>query len=99
MEWWRPLTSLLFSSSAEQLLSNVINILGWIVFMEIFMKSLRCTFIFFLSGITGSLLAIAMDKGNTLFLGASCGLFGLYGSLLSFLLFNWKKMDHEQNPR
>ena len=74
-------------------------ILIWASFLELYLKSLRTTFIFVLTGIAGSLMSVAIAKGNEKTLGASSGIFGIFGAGLSYLLFNWRRMDHENSPR
>jgi membrane associated rhomboid family serine protease len=71
----------------------------WIVFLEDLFKPKRCALIFILSGLMGSLLAIAVDKDNEIIMGASAGLYGFYGAICSYIIYNWEKMDHDKNPR
>lgn len=71
----------------------------WVSFLELYLTPLRSTFIFILTGIAGSLMSVAVAKGDQKTLGASVGIFGLFGSGLAYLLFNWKRMDHENSPR
>jgi membrane associated rhomboid family serine protease len=71
----------------------------WVSFLELYLSPLRSSFIFILTGIAGSLMSVAIKKGNEKTLGASSGIFGLFGAGLAYLLFNWKRMDHENSPR
>ena len=71
----------------------------WVSFLELYLTPLRSTFIFILTGIAGLLMSVAVAKGEQKILGASAGIFGLFGAGLAYLLFNWKRMDHENSPR
>lgn len=93
------MTALFLHLSLEHLLSNVLMIFIWVSFLELYLTPLRSTFIFVLTGIAGSLMSVAIAKGNEKTLGASSGIFGLFGAGLAYLLFNWRRMDHENSPR
>ena len=85
--------------SFEHLVSNVLMIFIWVSFLELYLTPLRSTFIFVLTGIAGSLMSVAITQGVEKTLGASAGIFGLFGAGLGYLLFNWQRMDHENSPR
>ena len=53
---------------------------------------------FFLSGFLGNIFAVLVNKRG-ISLGASTGLFGIIGSSLGFIFFNWKNLDYENSPR
>lgn len=85
--------------SFEHLVSNVLMIFIWISFIEYFLNPLRSLYIFLLSGMAGNIMSVAIAKGVIQTMGASAGIFGLFGASLSYLMFNWKRMDHERSPR
>ena len=67
--------------------------------LEIFLTPLRSACIFVLTGIAGSLMSVAIHQGADKTLGASTGMFGLYGAGAAYLVFNWQSMGHENSPR
>ena len=71
----------------------------WIPFLEYFITPLRAFAIFLFSGISGTLLSVAVSQGEGKTLGASAGIFGIFGGGLAFVMLNWKRMDHEKSPR
>lgn len=85
--------------SLEHLVANVLMMLIWASYLELYLTRLRSTCIFALTGIAGSLMSVAIAQGRQKTLGASAGIFGLFGAGLGYLVFNWQKMDHENSPR
>jgi membrane associated rhomboid family serine protease len=67
--------------------------------MEYFLNPLRSVYVFTLTGIAGSIMSVAIAGGATKTMGASAGIFGIFGACLSYIMFNWKRMDHERSPR
>lgn len=73
-------------------------ILIWTSYFEVFLSPLRMTLLLFLSGMLGNTFA-AFFNGSVLSLGVSTGIFGLLGSAMGFLIYNWKNLNYPDSPR
>lgn len=71
----------------------------WVSFMEYFLKPFRSFCLFLLTGFAGSMFSVAITQGADKTMGASAGIFGIFGASLSYVMFNWNRMDHEKSPR
>ena len=82
-EYYRLLTSMFLHSGLLHLFFNMyaLYIIGPQV--ESFFGKTKCLIIYLLSGISGSLLSVAFNV-NTVSVGASGAIFGLFGALLYF---------------
>ena len=95
---WRFLTSLFIHANFWHVLSNTLMIIIWMSYFEIFLSSKKMPIFFFLSGFLGNIFAVLINNGGTS-LGASTGIFGIIGSSIGFIIFNWKNLDYENSPR
>jgi membrane associated rhomboid family serine protease len=71
----------------------------WVSFIEYFLNPLRSLYLFLLTGFAGSMFSVAITQGADKTMGASAGIFGIFGASLSYLIFNWNRMNHEKSPR
>lgn len=85
-EWWRLFTSMFLHIGVFHLAMNMIALyyLGTIV--ERIFGTIRCSLIFVLAGMGGSLTSFAFH--DSVSAGASGAIFGLFGALLFFGLMN-----------
>lgn len=83
-EWWRLLTNMFVHSGLLHILYNGIALVLVGVFVEPIFGRKRYLIIYFVSGICGSLASIWWYE-NTVSVGASGAIFGLFGAILSFL--------------
>jgi len=64
--------------------------------MENFVKPLIMCILFLSSGIVGNLFACCFSDFNTPSIGASTGIFGIFGAMGGFVLLNWHKLPPDQ---
>lgn len=88
-EWWRAITSMFLHIGALHLFMNMLALYFLGVLIERIFGSTRFLFIYFLSGIGGSMTSFALSSSVSA--GASGALFGLFGALLFFGV-NYKKL-------
>lgn len=85
--WWRLLTSMFLHGGILHLLLNSIGFVVAAIFVEPLLGRKKYFILYILSGICGSLASIWWYP-NTISVGASGAIFGLYGALLGLLLTN-----------
>jgi rhomboid protease GluP len=84
-EWWRLLTSMFVHGGIMHLLLNIYGFVLASIFIEPVIGSVRYAIIYFLSGIAGSIASICWYD-NTVSVGASGAIFGLFGAILAMTL-------------
>lgn len=90
-EWWRLGTAMFLHFGALHLLLNMWALWDGGHFVERMFGHARFVAIYFLSGISGSLLSLVSHQGSAVSGGASGAIFGVYGALLIFL---WRERRH-----
>ena len=98
MQLWRYLTSLLLSPNLSLLVTFLIIILFFLSFFERFMGSKQIALIFLLSNLLVNLLIGIIGTYKTS-LGSIAGVFGVFGSGVSYLVINYSRMESSQNLR
>lgn len=83
-EYYRLFTSIFLHAGIVHLLCNMYSLYVIGPQTESFYGKLKYLFIFFFSGISGSLLSTALSGVNTVGVGASGAIFGLLGAILYF---------------
>ena len=86
-EWWRLLTCVFVHGGYMHLLLNLYGFVIVALFVEPIFGHFRYLFVYLFSGICGSLCSI-MVHSNTVSVGASGAIFGLYGAILGLLFTN-----------
>lgn len=83
--WWRLVSSMFLHGGIMHLFLNIYGLVIAALFVEPIFGRTRYIMLYFVSGICGSLASIYWYK-NTVSVGASGAIFGLYGSILGLLL-------------
>lgn len=83
-EWWRLLSYMFLHAGGLHLLMNTFALLYIGMFLEPLIGKLRFTAAYILTGVCAGLLSIAMHA-NSVGVGASGAIFGMYGIFLSIL--------------
>lgn len=83
-EYYRLLTSIFLHAGIIHLLCNMYSLYVIGPQTESFYGKLKYLFIFLFSGISGSLLSVALSGNNAVSVGASGAIFGLLGAILYF---------------
>ena len=99
MEVYRPFTAMFIHVNVYHLFSNALMLIIWTSYFESYLTSQRIPFMFFLSGINGNFFSAAIQGSKANSLGASTGIFGIMGSAVGFLIFNWRNLDYRNSPR
>lgn len=86
-EWWRLLTSMFLHGGIMHLFLNIYGLVIAAIFVEPLLGRKNYFILYFLSGLCGSLASIWWYP-NTISVGASGAIFGLYGAILGLLLTN-----------
>jgi rhomboid protease GluP len=81
-EWWRLLTSTFVHGGVMHLILNIYALVLASIFIEPVIGSVRYAIIYFVSGIAGSIASIWWYD-NTVSVGASGAIFGLFGAILA----------------
>ena len=81
-EWWRLITSVFMHYEFTHIAFNMMSLYMFGRYVERIFGTGRFLLIYFLSGLTGSLMAFALHPNPSL--GASGAIFGLFGALLAF---------------
>ncbi len=84
-EWWRLITVMFLHANLIHILLNGINLYALGKQLEGIFGPVRYTVIFFLSGLSGSILSFGLHD-ITLAVGASGAIFGLIGALIGYFL-------------
>lgn len=86
-EWWRLLTSMFLHGGIMHLFLNIYGLVIAAIFVEPLLGRKNYFILYILSGLCGSLASIWWYP-NTISVGASGAIFGLYGAILGLLLTN-----------
>lgn len=86
-EWWRLLTSMFLHGGIMHLFLNIYGLVIAAIFVEPILGRKKYFILYILSGLCGSLASIWWYP-NTISVGASGAIFGLYGAILGLLLTN-----------
>ncbi|MEO8770373.1 MAG: rhomboid family intramembrane serine protease [Ferruginibacter sp.] len=86
-EYWRLLTNIFLHGGVMHLVVNIYGLILGALFVEPLFKAKKFFILYILSGICASLASIYWHT-NTVSVGASGGIFGLYGAILGLLLIN-----------
>ncbi|AHM63195.1 hypothetical protein D770_24750 [Flammeovirgaceae bacterium 311] len=86
-DWWRLVSSMFLHGGIMHLFLNVYGLVIAAIFVEPIFGRINYFIIYFASGICGSLASIYWYE-NTVSVGASGAIFGLYGAILGLLLTN-----------
>lgn len=86
-EWWRLLTSMFLHGGIMHLFLNIYGLVIAAIFVEPLLGRKKYFILYILSGLCGSLASIWWYP-NTISVGASGAIFGLYGAILGLLLTN-----------
>jgi rhomboid protease GluP len=87
-EWWRLITPIFLHFGIMHILFNALALFAFGTQLEQLIGSPRYLIIFFLSGIGGNILALAMQTSDTYTAGASGAIFGLLGAMIGFIYRN-----------
>ena len=90
---WRYFTALFLHENAMRLLSSIVSLLIWASLFERLISPLKIMLYYFLGGILGYMFATAVTAKGTVLMGASPGIFAIFGGSLGFLIYNWKNME------
>ncbi len=90
-EWWRLVSSVFLHGGALHLLLNCFGLLLAAMFVEPMFGRFRLFLIFFVSGVAGSIASIWWYE-NTVSVGASGAIFGLFGAVLSLAVLRVLEM-------
>lgn len=83
-EWWRLISSMFIHGGITHLLLNIYGLVIAALFVEPIFGRMKYFSLYFIAGICGSLTSIYWYE-NTVSIGASGAIFGLYGALLGLL--------------
>ena len=86
-DWWRLISSMFLHGGFMHLLLNIYGLVIAALFVEPIFGRIKYLILYFVSGICGSLASIFWYE-NTVSVGASGAIFGLYGAILGLLLTN-----------
>lgn len=83
-EWWRLVTSMFLHGGIMHLLMNMYGLFIAAIYVQPIMGNFRMGLVYFISGLCGSLASIYWYE-NTVSVGASGAIFGLFGAILVLL--------------
>jgi len=86
-DWWRLISSMFLHGGFMHLFLNIYGLVMAAIFVEPIFDRMRYFTLYFASGICGSLASIYWYE-NTVSVGASGAIFGLYGAILGLTLTN-----------
>lgn len=85
-EWWRLVTAMFIHIGTMHLLSNMLLLITFGVFIERAIGSIKFTILYLISGIGGNIVSAILEP-NVVAAGASTALFGLMG-FITMQIFN-----------
>ena len=94
-EWWRLLTSVFLHGGILHLFLNLSGLVMAAIFVEPFLGRKKYFILYILSGICGSLASIWWYP-NTISIGASGAIMGLYGAMLGLFMTNTIPKDDKK---
>ena len=86
LEIWRIFTSMFLHGDVMHLFSNMIALLLFGTYVELYFSKFEFLLIYFISGLIGNLFSLFLLPFNVISLGASGAIFGLIGATLSLLI-------------
>ena len=96
---WRLITSIFLNQSVNQLLANLLSLIIFVSFFERLIIPNRIRLYFALGGLLGNIVGLGITQTGSMSLGPEPGIFGIYGAVFGFLMFNWKNMEASANLR
>lgn len=93
LQLWRFFSSLIVHRNAMHLFSNLVSVLIWASLFERIISPWKIPVYFILGGSIGNIIAAAILGKASVFLGVSAGVFGIFGGVLGYLIYNWKNME------
>lgn len=95
-QWWRLITNTFMHAGIMHLLLNIYGLVIAALFIEPVYGRVKFSILYLLSGIFASLASVYWFE-NTVSVGASGAIFGLYGALLGLLLTNLFEGDSKKS--
>ncbi|EKO15536.1 rhomboid family intramembrane serine protease [Leptospira kirschneri] len=95
-QWWRLLTNVFVHASFPHLFFNGFGLIISAIFVEPILGRIRFLILYIFSGLCGSLASIVWYP-NTISVGASGAIFGLYGAILGLVLMDAFLRDDKKN--
>lgn len=92
-DWWRVVTSLFMHSDVKHLLLNLTNFGFGVFFLNCLITPNKTAIIFLVSGLIANFTAASLFPG--VYVGASGGIMGVMGAVLSIYLFYRKTVQPE----
>jgi rhomboid protease GluP len=86
-EWWRLISYMFLHGGIMHMFLNIYGLVIAAIFVETIFGRIKYFILYFASGLCGGLASIYWYE-NTISVGASGAIFGLYGSILGLLLTN-----------
>lgn len=87
-EWWRLLTAMFIHGGFIHLVMNMLSLYLGGIFSEESLGTKKFLFVYFFSGIGAGLISMLWHSSPVVAVGASGAIFGLFGVMLAFALFN-----------
>jgi rhomboid protease GluP len=94
-QWWRLITCLFLHGGLMHLVVNMYSLLFVGIFLEPKLGTSRFALIYFITGVLGSLASVWWYP-ETVSVGASGAIFGLYGALLALIIFHKHSVKSER---
>ena len=91
--FWKLVTSMFFHRNAMHLFSSIVSLLIWASMFEKLIKTWKLVLYFFVGGIIGNIFALCILRGQTELIGSTVGVFGIFGGVFGYLIFNWRNME------
>ncbi|EKR08213.1 rhomboid family intramembrane serine protease [Leptospira kirschneri] len=95
-QWWRLLTNVFVHAGFPHLFFNGFGLIISAIFVEPILGRIRFLILYIFSGLCGSLASIVWYP-NTISVGASGAIFGLYGAILGLVLMDAFPRDDKKN--
>jgi rhomboid protease GluP len=86
-DWWRLISSMFIHGGVIHLFLNIYGLVIAALFIEPIFERTKYLLLYFISGICGSIASIYWYE-NSISVGASGAIFGIYGAILGLLLTN-----------
>lgn len=92
-EWWRLVTSMFLHGGLIHIISNIVALAIAAIYIEPVFGRTKYALLYIISGLCGSIASIMWHE-NTVSVGASGAIFGLFGAILALLFSNaYKKFE------
>ena len=100
-QYYRCVTSLFLHLSFMHLFDNTIFITLWgsIVSKMLGNKFSKMVYIWIFCGISGDFFSSIFAEDNTVCIGASTAIAGLFGVIIGFVILNWRRLDDYRYPK